>query len=413
MTKQHPDIPASSPAAPAKVPGERLILLILAVIQFSHIIDFMIIMPLGATFMRTFDISPRQFSLIVSAYAISAFLSGMLGATVIDRFDRKTALLSCYAGFTLGTFACSLAPDYYFFLAARSLTGAFGGLLSALILAVIGDIIPLQRRGRAMGTVMTAFSIASVAGVPLGIYLAATFNWRAPFLFIGALAGFFTVLSYFVLPSMKAHLSSGLVQRNPLRVMSNIARDNNQMSALLFTIVLMLGHFSIIPFIAPYMQRNIGFSDYEVTYIYAIGGLLTVFLLPYFGRLADRFGHHRVFSFASVAALFSILAITHLPSVSIALALVATSSFFVVASGRNVPATTLITSVVRPENRASFLSVRTSVREMGLAIASAVAGFIITEGPDGHLEHYPYVGYFAIAMSVLAIAVAYRLRPVN
>ena len=404
--------PSTSPLEPP-VMKEKMLLFILAVVQFSHILDFMIIMPLGSQFMRIFDISPRQFSLIVSAYAGSAFVMGLFSAMFIDRFDRKQALFYTYIGFTIGTLACAIAPSYLVFLAARSVTGAFGGVLGALVLSIIGDTVPLKRRASAMGMVMTAFSVASVIGVPAGIYLAATFSWRAPFLAVGSIAIVLSFFIFFFLPPLRKHLENGLVQRNPFRVMGNIFGDANQRLALLFTVILMLGHFTIIPFIAPYMQLNIGFSDYQVTYIYLIGGLLTVFLLPFFGRLADRHGHAKVFTIASLFALFSIFAITNLPAVPMALALCATSSFFVVASGRNVPAMTMVTSVVKPESRGSFMSVRASVQEMALALSSIFAGLIITENGDGSLANYQYVGYIAIVMSVVAIAVAWRLKLVD
>lgn len=390
--------------------NEKILLLILAVVQFTDIMDFMIIMPLGSTFMRVFEISPQQFSIIVASYAIAAFFSGLIGAGFVDRFDRKKVLLFIYIGFTIGTFACSMAPNFHLFLAARSLTGMFGGILAALILSIVGDNIPLPRRAAAMGIVMTAFSVASVAGVPTGLFLAAEFGWRAPFITIGSIAAVFSIVIMFSLPSMTAHLEGGLVQRNPLKVFKNIAADPNQLRALLFTIILMLGHFSIVPFIAPYMELNIGFTTHQIAYIYTIGGLLTVFLMPLFGKLADRYGYARVFSIASLFALISIFTLTNLPQVSIALALCVTSSFFIVASGRNVPAMAMVTSVVRPESRGSFMSVRASFNELALGLASFMSGMIITKAPDGSLEHYPYVGYIAIGMSILAIVIARKLK---
>ncbi|MEM1325110.1 MAG: MFS transporter [Bacteroidota bacterium] len=395
--------------------SELILLLLLAIVQFTHIIDFMIVMPLGAQFMQVFDITPRQFSFIVTSYALAAFISGLLSAAFIDRFDRKTALVTLYIGFTIGTLACSFAPNYSIFLAARMLTGAFGGVLGALVLSIVGDQIPLSRRGRAMGIVMTAFSVASVVGVPAGLYLAANFSWHTPFLVTGILSGIFCIVMFFKLPIMRGHLQeqNDQIRPHPLAAFQSILLDNNQLNALLFNVILMLGHFTIIPFIAPYMQLNIGFTPNQITYIYLIGGTLTVFLLPFFGRLSDRYGHIRVFTTASIAALFSIFAVTNLPPVTIPIALLATSSFFVVASGRNVPALTLVTSVVRPENRGSFMSVRNSINEAALALSSFMAGMIVTEGTDGTLQQFNYVGYVAIGMSVLAIFLARRVRMVN
>ncbi len=415
--------------------NERQLLVILAVIQFCHIIDFMIIMPLGKTLMASFDISAGQFSRIVSVYAGMAFLGSLVSTAYIDRFDRRSALLFLFSGFILGTLACAFVPSYYYFLIFRGLTGAFGGTLGALILAIIGDVIPLERRATAMGWVMTAFSAASVVGVPAGIYIAADYGWQMPFIIVAALSFFFLLAIPFIIPPLVGHLSEpaspsngmgsptaagqatphGLRRRihaSPLEAFSRIFKDANQRAALLFTIVLMLGHFTIIPFIAPYMQLNVGFGDKQVGLIYAVGGALTVVLLPLFGKLADRYGRLEVFSLASILALFSIYAITTLGAVSIPLALLVTSSYFVASSGRNVPATTMITSVVKPESRGSFMSIRQSFNELALFASSFMAGLIIVEDADGRLLNYELVGYFAIFMSIVAIFVARRIKAI-
>lgn len=393
--------------------NERLLLLILAIVQFTHIIDFMIIMPLGSQFMSIFDITPKQFALIVSTYAFSAAFFGLISALFIDRFDRKTALLFNYIGFTIGTLACSFAPDYYTLLAARCITGAFGGVLAALVLAIVGDVIPFERRGMAMGIVMTAFSVASVVGVPVGIYLAALYGWTVPFLVVGIISAIVTVVMFFTLPQMRAHLTDSRERTNPFRNILNIFLNPNQAKALLFSISLMFGHFMIIPFIAPYMQLNVGFTDFEVTYVYAVGGTLTVFLLPLAGKLADRFGHLKIFTWSSILALGSIYAITTLPEVAVWVGICVTSTYFVVSSGRNVPATTLITSVVKAENRGSFMSVRSSINELALALSSFIAGSIITENTDGSLNNFLYVGLLAMVMSVIAIFVGRMLKTIS
>ncbi len=407
---------------------EKQLLLILAVIQFFHIIDFMIIMPLGKTLMAVFDITAGQFSRIVSVYAGMAFLGGLVSTAYIDRFDRRTALIFLFAGFILGTLACAFATSYPFFLVARGLAGAFGGTLGALILAIIGDVVPLERRSTAMGWVMTAFSVASVVGVPVGIFIAADYGWQLPFIGIALLSFLFLLAIPFIVPSLQAHLEPSVDDRlGELRSIGKVSvsqwaaafqpfatifQDPNQRAALLFTMVLMLGHFTIIPFIAPYMQLNVGFGDKQVGLIYAVGGALTVVLLPLFGKMADRFGRLEVFTVASILALFSIYAITNLGAVSIPVALLVTSSFFVVASGRNVPATTLITSVVQPKSRGSFMSIRQSFNELALFMSSFLAGLIIVEDEAGRLVNYELVGYFAIFMSLLAVLVARRIKAI-
>jgi predicted MFS family arabinose efflux permease len=389
-----------------------LLILVMALVQFTHIVDFMIVMPLGKQFMESMQISPGQFSMIVSSYAFSAFVMGLGSAMLVDRYDRKRALMVLYVGFTLGTLLCAFAPEYWTFLAARCMTGAFGGVLVGLVLSIIGDTFSYERRASATGWVMTAFSLASVLGVPAGISLAAVFGLRAPFFVIGLLSVGVIFLMGYTVPEMRDHFEQDSSTRRPAAIWAAIFADRNQVLALLFTVVLMLGHFSIIPFIAPYMQFNIGFSDQQVALIYLIGGSLTAVLLPVIGQIADRIGNATVFAVASGLALVSIFIITNLPPVTLVVALCATSSFFIVASGRSVPATTMVTSVVSPQRRASFMSVRTSVNNLALGLASSLAGLIVIEKPDHSLGNFEWVGYFAIAMSILAIWLAHKLKAI-
>jgi len=390
--------------------NEKLFLFILAFVQFAHIIDFMIIMPLGKQFMQLFEINPQQFSIIVSAYAGAAFVSGLLSAFFIDRFDRKQVLFYIHLGFTLGTFACAMADGYVFFLLARCIAGAFGGILTAIVYAIIADAIPYERRSAALGIVMTAFSVASVVGVPAGIFLAAKFNWRMPFFVVAGISLIVLLMIHYVVPNLRKHLEKGTPPKNPFQILSNIVKDPNQVRALTFSIVLILGHFTIIPFIAPYMQLNIGFSDYQVTYIYLAGGTASAIFLPLFGRISDKVGNIRIFTIMCVLALGSIYALTNLDTHYILIALLVTTSYFIVSSGRTVPATTLVTSAVSPESRGSFMSMRSAVNQAGLALGSFIAGMIVTESDDGSLQNYHYVGYFTIGMSLLAILLAQRLK---
>ena len=393
--------------------NELFLIFTLAAIQFTHILDVMIIMPLGKQFMEIFDISPAEFSFIVSTYAYAAAISGFLSAFWVDRFDRKKAMLVLYFGFTISTFACAWAPDYWFLLAARIISGAFGGVMTAVILSVIGDVFPYQKRGRATGYVMMAFSVASVVGVPSGIWIAAKYDWRMTFKVVGAIATVFLFLIYFKIPTLKGHIKKGIVEKNPIKILRPIFTNNNQMSALLFSMTLIFGHFAIIPFIAPYMQFNIGFSDEQISYIYFVGGLFSVVCLPLVGNLADKFGKKRVFIIGSILAIGSILWITNLHTTSIMVALMATSSYFVASGSRNVPATAIVTSVVQPENRGSFMSIRTSVNQFAMGASAQIAGLIVVENADGTLGNYQYVGLFAVLMSLFALAMVIRLRVVS
>lgn len=394
--------------------NERLLLFILAVIQFTHILDFMIIMPLGSTLMETFDISPKQFSLIVSSYAIAAFVTGIISAFFLDKFDRKTALLTGYIGFTVATFACAFSPNYTIFLIMRSLTGVFGGILASLILSIVADAVPLHRRATAMGYIMMAFSTASVVGVPFGLYLAASFSWEVPFFAVGGISVVMIIVTIFFFPSMRQHLENAHERPKALDNIIGIFKNPNQLRALGFTMLMMLGHFTIIPFIAPYMIRNVGFSDIDVSYIYFIGGLATFFTLPFFGKLADKRGHKSVFIVMGLMAIIPILLITHLPAISIVIALMVTTLFFITSSGRSVPATTMVTSVVKSKNRAGFMSLRSSANELALALSSVIAGAIVIEDEaTGTLLHYDYVGYIAVAMTIVSVWVGSKLVAID
>ncbi|MFK7949191.1 MAG: MFS transporter [Saprospiraceae bacterium] len=394
--------------------NERLLLFILAVIQFTHIIDFMIIMPLGSTLMQTFDISPQQFSLIVSSYAIAAFVTGLISAFFLDKFDRKTALLTGYIGFTIATFACAFSTSYPIFLIMRSLTGVFGGILASLILSIVADAVPLHRRATAMGYIMMAFSTASVVGVPFGLYLAASFSWEVPFLAVGGISVIMIGVTIFKFPAMRQHLETAHERPNALENIIGIFKNPNQLRALGFTMMMMLGHFTIIPFIAPYMIRNVGFSDIDVSYIYLIGGLATFVTLPLFGKLADKHGHKRVFMIMGSLAIIPILLITNLPAVSIVVALMVTTLFFITSSGRSVPATTMVTSVVKSENRAGFMSLRSSANQLALALASIIAGAIVIEDEVTEtLLHYDWVGYLAVGMTIISVWMGSKLIAID
>jgi predicted MFS family arabinose efflux permease len=389
---------------------EKLILFVLAAAQFTHIVDFMIMMPLGPQLMRIFKINPQQFSLIVASYTFSAGIFGFLGAFVIDRFDRKTAFIIAYIGFTLGTLACGLATTYHFLLAARILAGAFGGILGALVLAIISDIIPLERRASAMGIVMTAFSAASVLGVPIGLWLANLYTWNAPFLFLAGFTTLITASIFKIIPSLTEHLQSKTNRPKPFDVITNVTRDKNALRALLMMSLLIFGQFSVIPFLSPYMVYNVGFQESELPFIYLCGGIGTIFTLPLIGKLADKHGRLKIFGYAIFLSVIPILVITNLGHISVYSALIITTFFMILVGGRIVPATTMVTSTVHPKNRGSFMSINSSIQQLSSGTASFLAGMVILKNADGSLSHYNWIGFFAIAASLLSLYVAQKLR---
>lgn len=370
----------------------------------------MIMMPLGPQLMRIFKINPQQFSLIVASYTFSAGIFGFLGAFIIDRFDRKTAFTFAYIGFTLGTLACGLAPSYHILMAARILAGAFGGVLGALVLSIISDIVPLERRASAMGIVMTAFSAASVLGVPIGLWLANKFTWNAPFLFLAGITTIITFAIIKIIPSLTEHLQSKATRPKPLEVITNVTSDKNALRALLMMSLLIFGQFSIIPFLSPYMVYNVGFQESQLPFIYFCGGIGTIFTLPLIGKLADKHGRLKIFAYAIFLSAIPVLTITNLGQIPVYAALVITTLFMILVGGRMVPATTMVTSTVNPKNRGSFMSINSSVQQLSSGIASFSAGLIIVKNTNGSLSHYHWIGYFAVAASLLSLFVAQKLK---
>lgn len=394
---------------------ERVLILILGAAMFTHIMDFMIIMPLGPQLMRLFDITPQQFSLLVASYTVTAGVAGFFAAFVIDRFDRKSALLVAYLGFALGTLACALAPTYVFLLLARSLAGAFGGVLGALILSIVSDAIPLERRAKGIGAVMASFGVASVVGVPFGLFIASKSSWHAPFIHLGGLSLVITALIVIYIPSMKMHLAEGNNRLSPFEVLRQIFGKANTRLGLTFTSLLMLGHFTIIPFFAPYMVGNIGFTDEQLTYIYLIGGLCTLVFSPWVGRMADKYGRLKIFTIFGSLVIIPILVITNLTPVPLWLALFISAVFFIFSNGRMVPSTTMETAIIRPEIRGSYMSIRSAVQQLSSGLASFIAGLIILEQPsffdprNKALLHYNYVGMIAVFFSILSLFIARKL----
>jgi predicted MFS family arabinose efflux permease len=394
--------------------NERLILLILAAAMFTHIMDFMIIMPLGPQLMRLFDISAQQFSLLVASYTVTAGVSGFFAAFFIDRHDRKKTLVFIYAGFTLGTLACALSPNFTTLLLTRSLTGAFGGVLGALILSIVSDAIPLERRAQGIGVVMASFGVASVFGVPFGLFLASKFSWHAPFLFLGAIAMVITAFIAARIPVMTQHVRID-GHASPMEVLKNIFGRPDARLGLTFTSVLMLGHFTIIPFVATYFVGNVGFSEDELTYIYLVGGTCTLLFSPWVGKMADKHGRLKIFTIFGSLVVIPILIITNLTPVPLAVALSINAIFFIFSNGRMVPSTTMETAIIKPEIRGSYMSIRSAVQQLTSGLAAFIAGLIITEQPsifDANakaLVNYHYVGIIAVFFSLVSLYIARKL----
>lgn len=385
-------------------------MLLLAAIQFTTNLDFLIILPLEPQYMRVLHISPAQFSTIVAAYALAAGLSGVAAGFFLDRFDRKSSLLWLFSGFAIGTLFCAMAPTYRLLVAARAMAGAFGGVTGAVILAIVGDVIPEHRRGAAMGLVMSAFSIASIFGVPLGLVLASDFTWHVPFYVIAGISvPILMAVSRFV-PALCDHLHHARDQHPAARMLSVIMEPSHQM-AFLFMAVLTCAGFTIFPTLATYMVRNVGLTEKQLPFIYLTGGLCTFFSMNWVGRWADRAGKRRVFTLMSLAATVPVIALTNLPRVPLLAALATSTLLMICMSGRFVPAMAMMTATVESRFRGGFMSVNSSVQQFSCGLAAWASGSFIGLGPNQEITHYSLAGVVSLGCVLACIWLARFLRP--
>lgn len=393
-------------------PREWLLLLVLTAVQFCHILDFVILMPLAPMLMRSLHVSPSEFGLLVSAYTFSAAASGLVAAAYMDRFDRKRMLLFLLAGFGLGTLLCGMVESYWLLMAARVATGAFGGVLAGVVFAIVGDQIRPERRGTAMGVIMGAFSAASVLGLPFGLWLAERFAWEMPFLMLAAITGVVFVIGLLALPPMGAHLVHRGGEGRVFRELWQVAREPIHLRAFVLTTAIMFSAFSVVPFLAPYLTTNAGMPESRLDTMYLFGGLATLVTGPLlWGPLADRFGHARVFALTAMLSIVPIAAVTNLPRSPLPVILAVTTAMMVMASGRMISATALITGVVDPRRRGSFMSLNSSVQQGAAGAASFLAGLLIGGGQGRPLTGYSTVGAGAIAASLVSLVLLRGLRP--
>lgn len=373
--------------------------------------DFMIIMPLGEMLMEELQINSQQFSFLVASYTLSAGITGLISAFFVDAFDRKSFFLLAYSGFSIGTILCGLVDDYTGLIAARILTGAFGGVISSTVIAIVSDAIAAERRAWGLGVVMSAFSLASALGLPIGLYFAFNYGWNLPFLALGGLSILNAIAVNFTLPPVRSHLNVPGPKLSSWDFIKAIPQNKNQWMALIYTMLLMFGHFAVIPFITPYLVENVGFERKEITLVYLVGGIATIITNPRVGKWADKVGHHKVFLFMALSSLVPIVILTNLPVVPLWLALIVTGLFFVLVGGRMVPSTAIVTSVIKPHNRGSFMSLNSSVQNMTAGLASMLAGAVVVIPEGGHhVFGFWKVGIIGVVFTLIAIWMMKKIR---
>jgi MFS transporter, DHA1 family, inner membrane transport protein len=391
---------------------ERLILLILAAVQFTTIVDFMVIMPLGPQLKQSLGLSPAGFGLVVSSYTFAAGLAGIVATMFIDRFARRPAFLAIYLGFLLGTLACGLSTSFAMLLTARSLTGIFGGMLGGLAMAIVGDVFPEERRGRATGALMSAFALASVAGVPLGLLLGIRLGWQAPFLVIGVLGLPILFLAARILPMLDGHLSHTDVEQAFERLWGTFSEPNH-LRAFALTTALMFGGFAVVPFLSPFLVSNVGMTEQQLPLVYIAGGLLSLVGSPLVGHLADRFGKLRIYRIVAPINAALLLLVTCLPPVPLIISVGAVGLLMLSNAGRMVPAMAMITSSVEPRRRGGFLGANSAVQHVAAGLGTSFAGLILSQDVHGVLQHYKTVGLIAAGVTLASIWLAGRIQIVD
>ena len=381
----------------------------MALLNFTIVLDLMVMMPLGNLLMPKWHLSTSEFAIIVSSYSLSAFVSSFIAIFFADNLDRKKLLLFAYLLFLIGTFACCFAIDKYTMIVARSITGIFGGLIGAQVLSIVSEVIPYERRGRALGFLFSGFAFASIIGVPLGLYLANNYYWYFPFLIV---AVFGTLLFPFLIkfvPNLTSHLENRTYLKQRIDNFVNIFKSAHQITALLFSFLLIMGHFIIIPLINPYLVFNVGFPQKYTPLIYLVGGIGALITGQIVGRVADKYGKRQVFVIAALVSLIFIVLITNMPAIHLSFVLIIFCLWFSSSTGRAVPGQAMITQTVSNTTRGSFLSLNSCFQSLATGSASLLSGSITYCDASFAIHNYNLLGYISVCLIIICVLLSFRL----
>jgi predicted MFS family arabinose efflux permease len=388
---------------------QKFVVFILAITQFTVILDFMVMSPLGDILMKSLDLSPSRFGLAVSAYAFSAGISGLLTAGFADRFDRKKMLLFFYIGFIIGTILCGIAQSYVTLLAARIITGLFGGVIGSISMAIITDLFSLQQRGRVMGFVQMGFGASQVLGVPIGLYLANIWGWEAPFLMVAALAIVVAGFIMFRLQPVNQHIALQQ-ERSPIRHLLHTVANRDYRIGFTATALLSIGGFMMMPFGSAFAINNLGVTAQQLPMLFMVAGVSSLIIMPLIGRLSDRIDKFTLFTIASVWMMIVVIFYTNLTATPLWLVMIFNVLMMMGIMSRMIPSSALTSAVPDMPDRGAFMSVNASLQQIAGGIAAAVAGMIVVQKDTfSPLEHYNTVGYVVVIISILSIFLLYRV----
>jgi predicted MFS family arabinose efflux permease len=390
-------------------PYQKFVTAILAFLQFTVVLDFMILSPLGAQLMPALQISPVQFGLLVSTYAFSAGVSGFLAAGFADRFDRKKLLLIFYAGFLSGTLLCGFAYSYHTLLLGRLITGVFAGVVGSVSFAIVTDVFPLQMRGRVMGVIQTAFAASSVLGIPIALLLATRWRWNAPFLLIVAVGAMVGWLIQARLRAVDDHLKFH-PDRSPLHHLIKTVSNRFYLQGFATTGLLTVGGFMLMPFMSAFMVHNVGVPVGRLPLVYVLTGLFSVVAGPLIGRASDRFGKFNVFAFGCAVTIVMVVIFTHLAITPLWLLVGVIVILQVGIFSRMISASALMSALPAPADRGAYMSISSSLQQVAGGVAAVLAGMIVFEGTDGVLLHFDRVGYVLVGTTLLTLSMMYFIN---
>ncbi len=392
--------------------AQKIFVALLALTQFTVILDFMIISPLGDFLMKSLNISSSQFGLLVASYAFSAGASGVLTSSIADKFDRKKLLLFFYSGFIIGTFFCAIAPNYYLLLVARIITGLFGGVIGAVSMTIVTDLFSPKKRGRAMGILQMGFSASQVLGIPAGLYINNLFGWRAAFTMIVVLAVLIFIAATKFLPKVNKHLEKS-VHENIYKHYKDLFSNLNYRIGFLMITTLSVGAFLIQPFSGSFIINNLKIVPDHLPIIYMVTGMATMFILPMVGKLSDKFDKLNIFKFGAVWSIVMVLVFTNLVPVAAWVIIAVNILLFVGIMSRAIPAQALLMSIPEPKDRGAFMSINSSLQQISGGIAAACAGLVVYQpSKTAPLQHFDILGYIIIMVIILSVFLLSRVSKV-
>ena len=400
---------ATAPAAAVFSSYQKLVVAVLAFLQFTIVLDFMMLAPLGALVMPALNIAPSQFGLVVSTYAFSAGVSGVLAAGFADRFDRKRLLVIFYAGFLFGTLLCALASSYALLLFARMVTGLFAGVVGSVSLAIVTDLFPIQMRGRVMGIVQTAFGASTVMGIPIALFLSTHWSWNTPFFMVVGVGAVVGGVIQSKLRPVDEHLKHH-PDRSPLHHLLQTVTNPYYIQGFVTTCLLSVGGFMLMPFMSVFSVHNLGIGLNQLPLVYMITGAFSIVAGPLIGRAADTFGKLRVFAFGCVLTAIMVVIYTHLHKtplwvVCIILVLLQISIF-----SRMISASALMSGLPNPADRGAYMSVSSSLQQVAGGVAAVISGLVVEVAPTGEILNFDVLGYVLVLTTSLTLIMMYFIN---